>query len=83
MGIQWDGRVKAMIERLKKIEPASGPFVLGPEATVIDPVKFHAAILGDAEIGPKAPRSRTGAFQKDLERYLSIREEQEQKRIET
>lgn len=75
VGIEWDSRMKAMVERLKKIDPAPEPFVLGPESTVTDPVKFHAALLGDALIGPRAPRAKTGAFQKDLERYLAIRGE--------
>jgi hypothetical protein len=76
VGIEWDSRMKAMIERLKKMEPASEPFRLGPEATVVDPAKFHAALQGDALIGPRAPRAKTGAFQVDLERYLAIRGEQ-------
>lgn len=73
VGTEWDRRMKAMIEALKKTSPATEPFELAPGSTVFDPVKFHESLLSDAAGGPRLPRSRTGAFQQDLERYLTIR----------
>jgi hypothetical protein len=75
-GIEWNPRVKEMIGRLKLIGPAEEPFDLAPGSRVIDPVKFHESMLGDALAGPKIPRGRTGAFQQDLENYLAVRGEQ-------
>lgn len=71
---EWNPRVKEMIGRLKLMGPAAEPFELVSGSRVIDPVKFHESLLGDAAGGPRIPRGRTGAFQKDLERYLTLRE---------
>ena len=68
--------MKAMVECLRKMIPPTESFEISPGATVIDPAKFHAAMLGDAALGTKAPRSRTKAFQQDLENYLRICGEQ-------
>lgn len=73
VGAAWDPRMKAMIERLNRMSASKEPFELSPGSTVIDPEKFHAAMLSEAAEGPKTPRCRTGAFQKDLERYLEIK----------
>ena len=75
-GTEWNPRVKEMIRRLKQIGPAAEPFDLAPGSHVIDPVKFHESLLGDALAGPKIPRGRTGAFVQDLENYLAVRGEQ-------
>lgn len=75
-GAEWNPRVKEMIGRLKLIGPAEAPFDLAPGSRVIDPVKFHETLMGDALAGPRVPRGRTGAFQQDLEKYLIIRGEQ-------
>lgn len=74
-GAEWNPRVKEMIARLKQIGPASAPFDLSPGSRVIEPVKFHESLLGDA-VSPKLPRGRTGAFMQDLENYLAVRGEQ-------
>lgn len=74
-GAEWDPRVKEMIGRLKQIGPAAAPFDLAPGSHVIDPVKFHQSLLGDA-VSPRLPRGRTGAFVQDLENYLAVRGEQ-------
>lgn len=71
----WDAKVRAMVERLKKLAPAPGSFELGPGVTVIDAARFHQTLLSEAESGPKGARSRTGAFQQDLERYMAFRGE--------
>jgi len=71
----WDAKIRAMVERLKKLEPAPGSFELGPGVTVLDAVKFHHSLLREAESGSKGARSRTGAFQQDLERYMAYRGE--------
>jgi hypothetical protein len=75
-GTEWNPRVKEMIGRLKLIGPAEKPFDLAPGSRVIDPVKFHESLVGDALAGPRSPRGRTGSFVKDLENYLAVRGEQ-------
>jgi len=75
VGAAWDNRVRAMIERLKSLQPMPGPFELEPGSTVIDPVKFHASLLGDAALETKGARWKTGAFTQHLERYLALRGE--------
>lgn len=72
---EWDASVKAMVTRLRAIQPAKEGFSLRPGCTVIDPVKYHERLLQEAEEGPKGPRSRMGAFQAELELYLKIRGE--------
>ncbi len=73
---QWGAFVSPMIARLKEIGPAKEGFELGPGRTVIDPVKYHAAMIFEAGMGPKSARSRTGVFQEELRLYLVARGEQ-------
>lgn len=79
----WTDAVKAMVARMREIGPAKEGFELGPGRTVIDPVKYHAAMIGDANGGPDSPRSRTGAFQQELRLYLAVRGEPLPKEQET
>lgn len=72
---EWTGAVKAMVARLRAIEPAKEGFELGPGRTVIDPIKFHKAMLMDADAGPRGTRSYLGGFQEDLRLYLVARGE--------
>lgn len=72
---EWTDAVKAMVVRLRAIGPAKEGFELGPGRTVIDPVKYHAAMIQDADGGPRGPRSITGAFQHELRLYLTVRGE--------
>lgn len=71
MGVEWDVSTKALVEILRKKEPEKEPFELDLGRSVVDPVKFHIALLGDADAGPLGPRSLTGAFQCDLKSYLA------------
>lgn len=70
---RWDASVKDMVIRLREIGPAKEGFELGPGATVVDPVKYHSSMLGDADAGEKGARSQTGAFQNELRLYLKAR----------
>jgi hypothetical protein len=72
---EWTDAVKTMVARLRQIGPAKEGFELGPGRTVIDPVKYHAAMIQDADAGPKGARSNTGAFQHELRLYLTVRGE--------
>lgn len=67
---EWNAAVKSMVARLREVGPAKEGFELGPGRTVIDPVKYHSAMIQEADAGPKSPRSRTGAFQQELRLYL-------------
>lgn len=71
MRVEWDASTKALVERLRKKEPESEPFELDAGRYVVDPVKFHQALIGDADAGPEGPRSLTGSFQSDLKSYLA------------
>lgn len=72
---EWTAAVKAMVARLREIGPAKEGFELGPGRTIIDPAKYHAALVQDADAGPKGARSRLGAFQEELRLYLMKRGE--------
>lgn len=71
---EWDAETKANVERLRKLEAAKEAFVLDDFRTILDPVKYHKAMLSDAAAGPKSVRSLTGAFQAELAAYLKRRE---------
>lgn len=73
---EWGDSVKAMVARLREIGPAKEGFDLGPGRKVIDPEKFHNALLEEAGSGPGKVRSVIGSFQLELELYLKARETQ-------
>lgn len=72
---EWDASVKANIQKLRQMDPLKEPFEIASGCSVVDPAKFHGALLAEADYGPKSPRSVTGAFQGDLKAYLAIRGE--------
>lgn len=72
---EWTDAIKSMVTRLREIGPAKEGFELAPGRTVIDPKKYHAAMLQDADAGAKGARSNTGAFQQELRLYLKARGE--------
>jgi len=63
--------MQALIERFKATAPETAPFELRSGAEVIDPAKFHAAILSEIESGPAGARALTGALESDLRDYFS------------
>ena len=64
---EWNAEVRAMVDRLKRLEPPKEKFELRPGVVVVDPERFQAALLSEE---PKGARSLTGAFQQDLREYL-------------
>lgn len=75
MRVEWDASVKAMVARLRDLAPAKEGFALESGITVLDPVKYHARLLDEADTGPKGARSRMGSFQNELRLYLKARGE--------
>jgi hypothetical protein len=73
--VEWDASVRAMVARLRELPPAKEGFVLESGVTVLDPVKYHARLLDEAEAGKKSARSRMGSFQNELRQYLKVRGE--------
>lgn len=66
----WDPQMRALVERFKAEGPAEAPFELRSGALVVDPAKFHAAILGDIDQGAGGTRSMMGALESDLRDFF-------------
>jgi hypothetical protein len=64
--------MQALIERFKAEGPASAPFELRSGALVVDPAKFHAALLGDIDQGSGGTRARMGALESDLRDFFAM-----------
>jgi len=63
--------MQALIERFQATAPETAPFELRSGAEVIDPAKFHAAILSEIELGPAGARAMMGGLEGDLRDYFS------------
>lgn len=68
----WLKKEQDLIDRLKKTQPLKEPFDLREGVHVPDPVRFHEALVREADYGPNSPRARMGAIQHDIVEYLAI-----------
>jgi hypothetical protein len=73
MSKAWDDEVRRRIDLVKSLQPATEPIRLRSGVNVIDPARFHAVLMSEADLGPRGARARLGAFQEDLEQYLKAR----------
>jgi hypothetical protein len=64
--MDWNDEVKTAIDWLKHWVPPSGRFELLKGVYVLDSEKYVQAMLRDATDGPKGPRARYGALQREL-----------------
>ena len=68
--------MKDLIERFTKEGPAAAPFELRSGSVVIDPEKFHAAILLEVAGGPAGPRAILGSLEGDLRDFFTRKKAQ-------
>lgn len=71
----WDADMKGLIRRVLDLGPAKESFNLSEAETVVAPDRYHAALEAEIRRGPAKPPATNSAFKRELERYLTVREQ--------
>lgn len=64
----WPPKAQLLVDWFLTLDPPSAPFYLEPHIHVLDPAKFFEKLRHEIEVGPRGPRTRTGALQSDLQK---------------
>ena len=72
VGVEWDAETARIVEWFLAAPPPTEPFDLFPYVRIIHPARWWRHLGVDISAGPKGPRARYGALQKDLKRLAEL-----------
>lgn len=72
VGSEWDAETGRIVDWFLAAPPPAEPFDLFPHVRIIYPARWWRHLGAEISEGPKGPRARYGALQKDLKRLAEL-----------
>ena len=72
VGPAWDAETARIVEWFQSAAEPTEPFDLFPYVRIIHPARWWRHLGAEVAAGPRGPRARYGALQKDLNRLAEL-----------